>query len=94
MLSGRSRSTAFPDYPEVDNPMKRYNLSSQSPLKKNADGSLSIWLASSAPEGIPTSNRLPAPAGKGLSLDLRMYVPKQDVRDGKWFPPPIERVTP
>jgi Protein of unknown function (DUF1214) len=49
--SGRSRSTAFPDYRVVDNPMKRYNLSSQSPLKKNADGSLSIWLASSAPEG-------------------------------------------
>ena len=76
---------SVPDYRVVDNPMKRYNLSSVSLLNKNADGSLSIWLAS-APKGVPTSNWLPAPTGKGLSLDLRTYVPKQAVRDGKWFP--------
>jgi hypothetical protein len=84
---------SVPDYRVVENPMKRYGLNNVSPLKKNPDGSLSIWLASSMPKGIPASNWLPSPAGKGFSLNLRMYVPKQDVRDGKWFPPAIERVT-
>jgi len=30
-------------------------------LEKNADGSLSIWLASSLPRGIPSSNWLAKP---------------------------------
>jgi hypothetical protein len=84
---------SVPDYRVVENPMKRYGLNNVSPLDKNPDGSLSIWLASSMPQGIPASNWLPTPAGKGFSLNLRMYVPKQDVRDGKWFPPAIEKVT-
>jgi hypothetical protein len=83
---------SVPDYRVVENPMKRYGLNNVSPLAKNPDGSLSIWLASSMPEGIPASNWLPTPAGKGFSLNLRMYVPKQDVREGKWFPPAIEKV--
>ena len=85
---------SVPDYRVVENPLKRYGLNNVSPLKKNPDGSLSIWLAPSMPKGIPASNWLPTPAGKGFSLNLRTYVPKQDVRDGKWFPPPIEKVTP
>ena len=85
---------SVPDYHVVQNPMKRYGLNNLSPLKKNPDGSLSIWLASSMPKGIPASNWLPTPAGKDFSLNLRMYVPKQDVRDGKWFPPPIAKVAP
>ena len=84
---------SVPDYRVVDNPMKRYGLNNVSPLKKNVDGSLSIWLASSMPKGIPAANWLPTPAGKNFSLTLRMYVPKQDVRDDDWFPPPIERMT-
>jgi hypothetical protein len=83
---------SVPDYRVVENPLKRYGLNNVSPLKKNPDGSLTIWLASSMPKGIPPSNWLPTPAGKGFSLNLRTYVPKQDVRDGKWFPPPIEKV--
>lgn len=83
---------SVPDYRVVDNPLKRYGLNNVSPLKKNSDGSLSIWLASSMPKGIPASNWLPTPAGKGFSLNLRMYVPKQDVRDGTWFPPAIGKV--
>ena len=84
---------SVPDYRVVENPLKRYGLNNVSPLKKNPDGSLSIWLASSMPKGIPASNWLPTPAGKGFSLNLRMYVSKQDVRDGTWFPPQIEKMT-
>lgn len=81
---------SVPDYRVVDNKLKRYNLNNVSGLKKNPDGSLSIWLASSLPKGAIESNWLPTPAGKGFSLNFRTYVPKKIVQDGKWFPAPIE----
>jgi hypothetical protein len=84
---------SVPDYRVVENPMKRYNLSSQSPMNKNADGSLSIWVGSTLPKGAIDSNWLPSPAGKGFALTLRMYVSKDDVLDGKWFAPPIQELT-
>jgi hypothetical protein len=83
---------SVPDYRVVDNPLKRYNLNNVSGLKKNADGSMSIWLSSSLPVGIPRSNWLPTPAGKGFSLTMRMYVSKPDVLNGNWFPAPIRRL--
>lgn len=81
---------SVPDYRVVENKLKRYNLNNISNLKKNPDGSLSIWLASSLPKNVPQSNWLPTPAGKGFSLNLRLYVSKKEVLDGKWFPAPIE----
>lgn len=81
---------SVPDYRVVDNKLKRYNLNNVSGLKKNPDGSLSIWLASSLPKGAIESNWLPTPAGKGFSLNFRTYVPKKTVQDGQWFPAPIE----
>ena len=82
---------SVPDYRVVDNKLKRYNLNNVSDLKKNPDGSLSIWLASSLPKDVPQNNWLPTPAGKGFSLNLRLYVSKKEVLDGKWFPAPIEQ---
>jgi hypothetical protein len=81
---------SVPDYRVVDNKLKRYNLNNVSGLKKNPDGTLSIWLASSLPKGAIESNWLPTPAGKGFALTMRMYVSKKPVLDGKWFPAPIE----
>ncbi|UTN05443.1 DUF1214 domain-containing protein [Flavobacterium bizetiae] len=82
---------SVPDYRVVDNKLKRYNLNNVSGLKKNSDGSLSIWLGSSLPKGAIESNWLPTPAGKGFALTMRMYVSKKEVLDGKWFPAPIEQ---
>ncbi|MDQ6528450.1 DUF1214 domain-containing protein [Flavobacterium sp. LHD-85] len=82
---------SVPDYRVVDNKLKRYNLNNVSHLKKNPDGSLSIWLASALPKNVPESNWLPTPAGKGFSLNLRLYVSKNEVLDKKWFPAPIEK---
>jgi hypothetical protein len=81
---------SVPDYRVVNNKLKRYNLNNVSGLKKNPDGSLSIWLGSSLPKGAIESNWLPTPAGKGFALTMRMYVSKKEVLDGKWFPAPIE----
>ena len=41
---------------------------------------------------VPESNWLPSAAGKGFSLTLRTYVPKDLVKRGEWFPPAIKRV--
>ncbi|TDP00206.1 DUF1214 domain-containing protein [Flavobacterium sp. 245] len=83
---------SVPDYRVVDNKLKRYNLNNVSGLKKNADGSLSIWLGSSLPKVAIPSNWLPTPAGKGFALTMRMYVSKKPVLDGKWFPAPIQEI--
>ncbi|MBB4800714.1 hypothetical protein HNP37_000753 [Flavobacterium nitrogenifigens] len=83
---------SVPDYRVVDNKLKRYNLNNVSGLKKNPDGSLSIWLASSLPKNAIESNWLPTPAGKGFALTMRMYVSKKPVLDGQWFPAPIEQI--
>lgn len=82
---------SVPDYRVVDNKLKRYNLNNVSGLKKNSDGSLSIWLGPSLPKEAIESNWLPTPAGKGFALTMRMYVSKKEVIDGKWFPAPIEQ---
>lgn len=81
---------SVPDYRVVDNKLKRYNLNNVSGLKKNPDGTLSIWFASSLPKNAIESNWLPTPAGKGFALTFRMYVSKKPVLDGEWFPAPIE----
>ncbi len=83
---------SLPDYRVVPNPGKRYNINNQSKLKPNTDGSTSIWLAPKLPPHVPASNWLPTPPGKGISLNFRMYRPKQDVLDGNWFPPPIKQL--
>jgi hypothetical protein len=82
---------SVPDYRVVENTLKRYNLNNISGLKKNADGSMSIWLGSSLPKNAPQSNWLPTPTGKGFALTMRMYVSKKQVLDGEWFPSPIEQ---
>jgi hypothetical protein len=81
-----------PDYRVVKNPLNRFNFNSDSGLKNEADGSLKILLASNPNTTVPESNWLPAPEGKGFSLTMRTYVPKDLVKDGKWFPPAIKRL--
>ena len=82
---------SVPDYRVVNNRLKRYNRNNISGMKKNKDGSLSIWLALKLPKGCPPANWLPTPAEKGFALTMRMYVSKPDVLNGKWFPAPIVR---
>lgn len=81
-----------PDYRVVPNALKRYNLNNQSPLKKEADGSLKIAIGPKPVEGVPESNWLPSAEGKPFSLTFRTYVPKDAVRKGEWTPPPVTLV--
>ena len=81
-----------PDYRVVPNPLNRFNFNSDSGLESEADGSLKILLSSKPSAAAPERNWLPAPAGKGFSLTLRTYVPKDVVKRGEWFPPALQRI--
>jgi hypothetical protein len=85
----------------VENPINRYLVNSPmlSDMKKNADGSLTIYLQYASPGKDKESNWLPAPDGP-IYLALRMYWPKPagDTSSvlppgkGTWGPPGIVKV--
>ena len=85
----------------VENPINRYlvNTSMVPDMKKNADGSLTIYMQHESPGKDKESNWLPAPDGP-IYLALRMYWPKpaSDTSSvlppgkGTWGPPGIVKV--
>lgn len=83
---------SVPDYHLAENELKRYNLNNQSKLVPNQDGSVSIWVAPVLPENVPDANWLPSPKGKDYALNMRMYVAKEPVLNGKWFPAPLVKL--
>lgn len=74
----------------VANPLNRFNLGSNDRVKPNADGSYDIYLQNDDPGRDHEANWLPAPKG-GFNVILRIYWPTQDVIDGRWLPPGINR---
>lgn len=82
-----------PNYRVVPNDLKRYNFNNYSNLKYESDGSLKIYLGSKYNSKWPKENWLPSPANGGkFFLNLRMYVPKENVLKGEWFPTAIEKI--
>jgi hypothetical protein len=82
------------EYFFVDNPLNRYTLSARNDLKKNADGSVDLYLQSENPGPDKESNWLPAPEGKFI-LMLRLYWPKEtppSIIDGSWKIPGVQKV--
>ena len=80
------------NYYPVPNPIDRYVLGSDYPdMKKNADGSVTIYLQNTSPGKDLESNWLPAPAGPFM-LILGTYAPGQELVEGKYVPPPIVEV--
>ena len=72
--------------------LEKYGINNVTGAQKNKDGSLSIWIAPVQPKGVPQANWIPSAAGKGFALTLRLYVPKQEVLNGTWYPPSITQV--
>ena len=71
------------------NALDRYALGDRSPgLLRNPDGSIDILIQHAAPAG-DVSNWLPAPPGP-FELTLRAYLPRLEVRDGRWSPPTLD----
>jgi len=80
----------------IENPINRYLVNSPMlpTLKKNADGSLTIYIQKDSPGKARESNWLPAPDGS-IYLVMRLYSPKDTPPsilppgEGTWSPPGI-----
>lgn len=79
------------DYFFAANPLNRFTLSARNALKKNADGSVDLYIQNENPGSAKESNWLPAPEGKFI-LMMRLYWPKEkppSIIDGTWHPPAV-----
>ena len=74
----------------VENSIKRYLINSPMlpTLKRNRDGSLTLYIQTKSPGKDKESNWLPAPNGP-IYLVMRLYWPKKDALSGKWAPPGV-----
>lgn len=63
------------------NPINRYHLASYDTLKKNADGSITIYMQTTSPGADKESNWLPAPKGP-FYLIFRNYAPAPEAYEG------------
>jgi hypothetical protein len=87
----------------IDNPINRYLINSPMlpGLKKNADGSLTIYIQKDPPPGDQKTNWLPAPNGP-IYLVMRLYWPRKQgmfndrpvlsilpATEGTWKPPGV-----
>ncbi len=75
----------------VPNAINRYNLAAWMPLKYNPDGSLDIYIESSAPGADKEANWLPAPSIGPFNLVVRDFWPKESVLDGTYKVPPVKK---
>jgi hypothetical protein len=77
----------------IENPINRYLINSPMlpDLKKNDDGSLTIYIQKESPGKDKESNWLPAPDGP-IYMVTRLYWPKQEALKAEWKPPAVKRV--
>ncbi|MCP3408405.1 DUF1254 domain-containing protein [Bradyrhizobium sp. CCGB01] len=74
------------------NNLKRYSLGTKNKnLKRNADGSLTLYAGARSPGGDKETNWLPAPDGH-FSLYIRAYWGKEGILTESWKPPVIRKV--
>ena len=73
------------------NAINRYSIGDRtSGVQTGADGSVTIYLQKDAPGGDKDANWLPAPDGP-FYLILRLYIPRKEILDGSWAPPPVQK---
>jgi hypothetical protein len=76
----------------IKNSIDRYLINSPMlpDLKKNADGSLTVYIQRDEPtDPVQKANWLPAPDGP-IYIVMRLYWPKEATLNGKWQPPGIK----
>jgi hypothetical protein len=72
------------------NPLNRYSLGTKNKnLKRDPDGSLTLYAGAQSPGPDKESNWLPAPAGP-FSLYIRAYWGQPAITDGTWKPPAVQ----
>jgi hypothetical protein len=75
----------------VQNPINRYAIGNRDKLKLDPDGSLTLHVHPDSPGKDKESNWLPAPKDS-FNVVMRLYWPKQEILDGIWKIPPVERL--
>ncbi len=74
------------------NELHRFSLGTKNKnLRRNADGSLTLFAGAKPPAKENESNWLPAPTGP-FSLYLRAYWGREGILDGSWKPPVVKKV--
>ena len=73
------------------NPIHRFAIGDRDALKFNADGSMDIYIQHASPGAEKESNWLPAPESR-FNLSLRLYWPTDEILEGRWTPPIVERM--
>lgn len=82
---------SIPDRDLIPNPDKIYALGDRAgPLKRRADGATEILIQKERPSDRHV-NWLPVSPGQ-FFLSVRIYQPREDVLDGRYSLPPIERI--
>jgi hypothetical protein len=84
----------------IENPINRYLINSPMlpDMKKNVDGSLTLYIQNKSPGADKESNWLPAP-NDTIYLVMRLYWPKTESPsilppgEGTWKPPGVKRVS-
>jgi hypothetical protein len=71
------------------NPIDRYAIGDRDKLAFNPDGSLDLFIQRETPGKDKEQNWLPAPPSGAFTMNLRLYWPKPEVRDGSWTPPGV-----
>jgi hypothetical protein len=76
----------------VANPLHKYEVGNRTAgLRRNADGSLDVYIGHTRPAGAPVANWLPAPTG-AFQVDLRLYGPGRSALEGTYSYPGIARL--
>ncbi|WP_229181434.1 DUF1214 domain-containing protein [Bradyrhizobium oropedii] len=74
----------------TESPLGRYAIGDRMDgLRRNADGSVTLWISRGDPGGDRTANWLPAPKRGPFSLIMRCYLPRQEMLAGRWRLPPV-----
>ncbi len=75
----------------AENAVRRHALGAWTPdLRREADGSIEVWIGRSDPGGRHTANWLPAPASAPFALILRGYAPEFALTERRYKPSTVE----
>ena len=76
----------------IENPLDRYLLNSTmlDELKRDGDGSLTLYIGKESPGDAREANWLPAPDGP-FYLVMRLYGPEETALEGQWLPPVLNK---